>query len=149
MIYEVRYKAMIRYALLVMFFDDDQLHKIQQQFIFHYLPKVYLNRHTPRAVVYGPVTMGGLGKMDLRIEQVVHAFKTVIGHICRNDHLDKSMCITLYYTQAVAGMDCPFFLMDIHQTCSIPSIVTCVMLLLNTSNWKYCFPSTGNLTLRS
>ena len=103
-VYQSRYKAMIKYALPVTIFNDEQLQRIQSKFVFNYLPKVTVNRHMPRSVVYAPLTKGGLGIMGLRVEQIISALKTMIGHMRRNDNAGKSIVTNLIYTQIESGV---------------------------------------------
>ena len=108
-IYQARYKAAIRYAFPVTLFNSEQLHQIQKKFIFYYLPKIGVNRHTPRSVVYGPVSMGGMGVMDLRLEQPIYAYNTMLGHMRRDDNAGRSINATLYITQAEVGIATEFY----------------------------------------
>lgn len=108
-IYQTRYKPMIRYALPITNFSSTELHEIQRKFIFYLLPKMGINRHTPRDVVYGPMERGGLGLMDLRIEQPIQAIHTNFGHIRRNDNAGKALLTTLYDTQIEVGISKPFY----------------------------------------
>ena len=51
MIYNTRYTLMIRYALPITNFSSTQLHEIQRKIIFYLLPKMGINRHTPRDMI--------------------------------------------------------------------------------------------------
>jgi len=64
-VYQSRYKPMIRYCLPVTTFTQEELNKIQKKFIFLLLPKLGINRHAPRIMIYGPTTRGGRGIIDL------------------------------------------------------------------------------------
>jgi len=64
-VYHCRYKSIIRYALPITTFSTEQLHEIQKKFIYLLLPKIGLNRHMPRAVIYGPRKYGGREIMDI------------------------------------------------------------------------------------
>ena len=97
-VYQTHYKPMIKYALPITNFSTTQQHKIQCKFIFHLLPKIGVNRHSPRDVVYGPCESRGLGLMDLHIEQPIHSLQTYIGHTRRNDNASKCLQTTLYNT---------------------------------------------------
>lgn len=52
-----------------------------------------------RYVVYAPTLIGGLGVMDLRIEQPYYALHTTIGHMRRQDKAGKSIEATMHHTQ--------------------------------------------------
>jgi hypothetical protein len=49
------------------------------------LPKLHLNRHTPRAVLFGSSNYGGMGIEDYFIDQRYHQLKFLIGHTKAND----------------------------------------------------------------
>lgn len=70
------------------------------------------SRHMPRAVVYGPITLGGMGIMDLRVEQPAYAFKTMVGHMRRDDKAGRVIVANLYDTQAEVGISTPFYKVD-------------------------------------
>ena len=111
--YQARYKAAICYALPVTLFNAQQLHRIQQRFIHHYLPKISINRNTPWSVVYGPVSMGGMEIMVLRLEQPISVFHTMLGHIWREDNAGKTIIANLYNTQIEVGITKVFYNEDI------------------------------------
>ena len=111
-IYESRYRAMIRYPLPVTMFLARQCHTIQRPFINALLPKLGMNRHTPRVVVYGPKSRGGLELMDLRIEQLAIHWETTRGHMRRQDRAGKGLFITAHDTQIETGSSVPFHELD-------------------------------------
>ena len=111
-IYESRYRAIIRYPLPVTMFDSRQCNTIQRPIINAFLPKMGLNRHTPRVVIYGPKTLGGLELMDLRVEQIATQWETTIGHMRRHDRAGKGLYLTAHDTQIETGSGEPFYLLD-------------------------------------
>ena len=112
MIYENRYRAMVRYPLPVTIFNDKQCMTIQRPFIDAILPKLGINRKTPRVLIYGPKSMGGLEMMDLRVEQVATHFDTSRGHMRRLDRAGKGLFITAHDIQVTLGRMTPFFELD-------------------------------------
>ena len=136
-IYESRYRAIIRYPLPVTQFTTKQCNKIQQPFINTILPKMGINRHTPRAVIYGPMSMGGLELMDLRIEQVSTQWDTTKGHLRRGDRAGMGMHITANDTQVEVGSSAPFYTLD-------PKV--CDYVTKNT-RWRYLWEATNELGL--
>ena len=54
LVYQSRYRAMVQYPLPVTNFTVQQLHTIQKPVIFRLLPKLGMNRHMPREVIYAP-----------------------------------------------------------------------------------------------
>ena len=112
MIYECRYRAIIRYPLPVTMFTKEQCNEIQKPFIHAILPKLGINRNTPRVVVYGPKEYGGLELMDLRTEQMVNQWETTRGHLRRMDRAGKGLHITANDMQIESGSRYPFYTLD-------------------------------------
>ena len=71
-----------------------------------------LNRHMPRAVVYGPRNLGGREIMDLRVEQRVHHWNANLGHMRRGDRAGKGLQLTLNDHQCMIGSSDHFLGLD-------------------------------------
>ena len=67
-----------------------------------------INRHSPRAVIYGPKSFGGLEMMDLRIKHAVIQWETMREHLHRLDRAGKGVSITANDTQVEAGSSVHF-----------------------------------------
>jgi ribonuclease HI len=63
------------------------------------------NRNMPKRAVYGPKEMGGLGLMDIFIEQGAAKALFLVRHLRTNRTLGKSMRAQLQWAQRVAGTD--------------------------------------------
>ena len=111
-VYFSRYRPIVCYPLPVTLFSIKQCDQIQKKFIFHLLPKIGLNRHMPRAVIYGPKHLGGREIMDLRVEQRVAHWGTTTGHLRRGDRAGKGLRLTLNDHQCVVGSSTQFLLLD-------------------------------------
>ena len=107
-VYECRYRAMIRYPLDVTHFTPNQCNTLQKPVIDALLPKIGLNRKTPRVVIYGPMSLGGMEIMDLRLEQVVRQWETTRGHMCREDRVGQGLLLTLNDHQCIIGSETVF-----------------------------------------
>ena len=105
----------------------NELHNIQQKFIYLLLPKLGLNRHTPREVVYGPSKFGGRGLMDLRLEQPIQHLKATISHIRQGDNAGKALVASRFGHQVVAGVSKPFYTYKMEK---LPYLPAC-------TRWKY------------
>ena len=68
-----------------------------------------MNRHTPRDVVFGPISKGGRGLIDLRLEQPIYHLETTIGNLRRGENAGKALMATLIGHQVVAGVSQPFY----------------------------------------
>ena len=111
-VYQCRYRTMLGYPLPVTTFTRKQLDSIQKKFIYLLLPKLGMNRHTPRAVVYGPMKYGGRNLIDMRIEQPTQHLRRTLGHMRRLDNTGKLMIITKRDTQLESGLSTPFYKND-------------------------------------
>jgi hypothetical protein len=112
MVYESRYRAAIRFPLPATSFTTDQCHTLQKPFILHLLAKLGLNRHTPRAIIYGPKSLGGLQLMDLRCEQPMMHYRATLGHLRHQDKAGQGLLINLSDLQASIGSATPVFQLD-------------------------------------
>jgi hypothetical protein len=115
MVYETRYRPALQYPLTITTFSTSELKKIQQPFIHLLLPKIGLNQHTPRALIYGPRFRGGLGLVDLEEEQITRHFESFQGHIRRNDDIGVSLRIQLHTQQLEVGSGALFLNIDPNQ----------------------------------
>ena len=120
-IYQSRYKPTVRYCLPITLFTREELHQIQRKFIFLLLPKLGMNRHTPREVVYGPTKFGGRGIMDLRLEQPIQHLRTTIGHIRRGDNAGKALIASRITHQVIAGVENLFYTYNVNDLPYLPS----------------------------
>ena len=107
-VYYTRYKPIVCYPLSVTLFNTNQCDQIQKPFIYHLLPKMGLNRHMPRAVLYGPRHLGGRELMDLRVEQRVAHWSSNLGHLRRDDRVGKGLKMTLNDHQCMVGSSFQF-----------------------------------------
>ena len=111
-VYESRYRAMIKYPLPVTQFTKKQCHNLQRPVINSLLPKMGLNRKMPRAVIYGPMSLGGRELMDLRIEQVTSQWDATRGHLCRDDRVGHGLRLSLRDHQCIIGSEKLFLNVD-------------------------------------
>ena len=137
-IYESRYRAIIRYPLPVTMFTEAQCNDIQKPFTHALLPKLGLNRNTPRVVIYGPKEYGGLELMDLRIEQMASQWETTVGHLRRLDRAGKGIHITANDLQVESGSAIPFFDLD-------PEVCT---YTTKGTRWSYLWTMVHKLNLK-
>jgi hypothetical protein len=129
---------MIRYPLPVTMFTAKQCIQIQKPFVNAILPKIGLNRKTPRALVFGPKSLGGLEIMDLRVEQVAAQWETTKGHMRRLDRAGKGLYITAHDLQVQLGTTRPFYELD---PTKYEYTNTC-------TRWQYLWRSMHDLNLK-
>ena len=113
--YQSRYKSIATYPYTITTFTTSELNQIQKKPIYLLLPKLGMNRHMPRAVIFGPKQLGGREIMDLRLEQPAKNFITTVGHMRRGDKVADALRATLNDLQIEIGREKPFFELDPEQ----------------------------------
>ena len=101
--YSVYYQPMIEYPLSITTFTDKQCDTIHRQFIFRCLPKMGMNCHMPRAVVFGPLRYGGRNIFDLKVKQLHHHLRSTKGHMRRHDHVGQAIKANINALQLISG----------------------------------------------
>ena len=93
----------LEYPLGVTQFSPDQCAKIASKLLSVQLPRLGFNRHLPRAVVFGPISMGGLGLHDLYVEQGVRQISNLVGHLRQASETGRMMTIEHEWCQVQSG----------------------------------------------
>jgi hypothetical protein len=109
LIYQTRYRPMIRYCLPITTFSDTQCNKIQSPFICTFLNKLGMNRHTPRVVVWGPYKYGGLDIMNVSIDQLSAHLNMIINNIRKGNETGRSIMLAMGMYQMTLGCAKPFW----------------------------------------
>ena len=109
LIYQTRYRPMIRYCLPITTFTDKQCNTIQSPFVCTFLNKMGMNQHTPRVVVWGPYKFGGLDIMNISIEQFSSHVYLIINNIRKGNETGKSMLLAMGMYQITLGCAAPFW----------------------------------------
>ena len=112
LIYQTRYRPMMRYCLPITTFTDKQCNQIQSPFICAFLNKLVMNRHTPRVVVWGPCHYGGLDIMNVAIEQFISHIFLLITSIRKGNETGQSMLLAMGMYQSTLGCKKPFWDLD-------------------------------------
>ena len=79
----------ISYALPVSTFTQKECNYIQAPALSSFLPKVGLNRHTARSIIFGPTQYGGLQMPDVYTDQGIGQLRLFLGHLRRGDQTGK------------------------------------------------------------
>jgi hypothetical protein len=109
LIYQTRYRPMIRYCLPITTFTDKQCKKIQSPFINAFLNKLKMNRHTPRVVIWGPERYGGLNLMNIEVEQLSSHIFLLLTNIRKGNETGQSMILAMSVYQLTLGCAGPFW----------------------------------------
>jgi hypothetical protein len=88
----------LKYPLGVTQFSPDQLAKIASKLLSVQLPGLGFNRHMPRAVVFGPISMG-----DLYVEQGVRQIANLVGRLRQASETGRIMTIEQEWCQVQSG----------------------------------------------
>ncbi len=72
------------------------------------LPKLRLNRHTPRAILFGSPYYGGIDLPYLFLDQGIGQLKWLFGHIKSGDDVGSFLLILLSHVQLHLGVSQPF-----------------------------------------
>ena len=70
-------------------------------------PKLGLNRHIPKAVLYGPLSRGGLNYPQFKINQTTRSITYMIKQLQWNKNIAKDMRISIEATQLMSGIERP------------------------------------------
>ena len=111
--YQSRYQSIASYPFPVTTFSTKQLETMQKQCMRLMLPKLGLNRNTPRAIIFGPKKYGGLQLMNLVLEQPIKQINATIGHVRRKDRVGSALISTMRDLQIEVGTTVPFYKLDI------------------------------------
>jgi hypothetical protein len=79
--------------------------KINSNITRSILTSMGYNRNTPKRVVYGPRNLGGLGLMDIFVEQGAAKAIFLVRHLRTNRTLGKSLRAQIQWAQRVAGTE--------------------------------------------
>ncbi len=73
------------------------------------LPKLHLNRHTARSIVYGPEIYGGLNLPNAYVLQSIGQLNLFLGHLWAHDKTGKLIITSMGQLQLLTRSDIPFF----------------------------------------
>ena len=109
MIYVFRYCPAVFYCLPLTYFTREQCTQIQAPFVNALLPKLRMNRHIKRDIVWGPRKYGGLNLAHMETEQIARTTESLIGHVRAETPTGVTFVITCGAYQMFLGIETPFF----------------------------------------
>ena len=98
------YLPRMGYTLPICSFTRQELNKIQSAPVNAILQSLGYNCHMPRAVVYGPIRLGGISIPGLYVIQGMEQTIKIIQHVRHRSSLGHMILITLEWSQLVAGV---------------------------------------------
>ena len=82
------------------------------KWILALLPKLGYNRNMPRAVIFGPLDLGGTGLTKIKFERIACQTEDLICTFRKGDDMTRNYWITTECIQALLGAQEQFFLLD-------------------------------------
>jgi hypothetical protein len=143
MVYETRFRPALEYLLAITTFTTEQMLQIQKPFIYLLPPKIGMNKHTPRAIIYGPRYRGELGLQSLDEKQAILHFELFQGHIRQNDDIGKSLHVQTSTQQLEVGCGQLFLNTDPNVYCYSTEPTRLSFL------WRKCFKYKIRITLKN
>jgi hypothetical protein len=102
--YTTVFTPSIKYVLPVASVSHSILRKMQIPITNTVLTRLGYNRKMPRAVVFSPITLGGLGLLHLPTEQGSSQIMILLSHLRSKSHLSHTMIALLETYQVSDGM---------------------------------------------
>jgi hypothetical protein len=97
----------IRYSLPATTIQQKTLVTMQKPIINTVLTKLGYNRHMPRAVVFAPTSIGGIGLLDLYMEQGTGKIIQILSQLRSHSPIELTILILLETYQICAGITYP------------------------------------------
>ena len=96
-----------RYSLTTTTMTRMELKTVQTQATSSFLQRMGFNQNFPRAVVFGPISLGGLEFWDLYVEQGAARILLLLSHVYHKSTAGKMMRIAIDTLQMEAGTSEP------------------------------------------
>jgi hypothetical protein len=97
----------MRYSLPAIAIDEEELEGVQTRILPAIVQKLGMSSKLPTAVRHGPVSMGGLGLMDLRTEGGIEMLKYFRHQVYRQTEVGELLVLQLKSLQLEAGLLSP------------------------------------------
>ena len=111
-IFQFIWTAKVRYPMSIIGFNRKQCEKIQSPVVAACLSAAGLSRTFPRAVVFAPLHLGGLGWLSMTTIQAQETITIALRHIKADDTVGKLLKISLQFLQFLAGTTTPVLEME-------------------------------------
>ncbi len=112
LIYQTRYRPMLRYCLPITTFSMAECKRIQSPFIGAIINCFGMNRNTKRTVCHAPLCLGGMAIMDVATEQFASRLHLLMTNVRKGNHTGRSMVHAMSMYQMHLGCEKPFFQLD-------------------------------------
>ena len=102
-IFSFIWTAKVRYPMSIIGFTRKQCDKIESPVVAACLSASGISRTFPRAVVFAPYELGGLGWESFHTIQTQEMLKIITKHVKMNDDVGKLILVSLQHAQLTAG----------------------------------------------
>jgi hypothetical protein len=109
MAYKAIYIPFMRYGLPACSLSCENIETIQKLTIDKFLPFMGYEHGSTRALIHGPLEMGGCEIPHLYSEMLGLKVESIIAHIRADSVLGESFCININYIQLLSGLEQPMF----------------------------------------
>lgn len=89
--------------------DLAELQKPVDREVLHILG---MNKHFPRAVVYAPLKLGGMGCTTIHGQHVINKVLLFVHHMREHGQISETLFVSMSTTQIECGTSIPFFSLD-------------------------------------
>ncbi len=93
----------LTYPLACSSLTQEQCRFFQSLALASLLPKLHMNRHSPRVVIFAGPKYGGIGLQDLYIDQSFRQLSLFVGHLKLGDESGALIMSLLSHLQVVVG----------------------------------------------
>ena len=131
MIYQTRYRPMMRYCLPITTFSAAECNKIQGPFISAIINCLGMNRNTKRVACHGPLRLGGMAIMDVATEQFASRLHLIMTNVRKGNPTGRAMVHAMSMYQMHLGCERPFFELDPSNYPVLPSTTLSCQFLWN------------------
>ena len=94
----------IEYCLPITTFTQHQCKSIHRRILVEILPKLGYNRNYPRALVHGPVRLGGLVLTTLYAKQGIAHIRSALYYLRKQNNISDLLLISARYLQLECGL---------------------------------------------
>ena len=107
--YKMIYLPTITYCFPACSFSQQQLERIQKTSLPQFLSAMGWIRNTARALVHGPISLGGLNLHPLYALQGAHKLMTILNHVRAKSELGNIIITNINWQQVLVGKEEHFF----------------------------------------
>jgi len=133
----------LTYSLACSTLSQQQCRYVQAPAPEAILPKLHLNRYTPRAILFASSQYGGLEIPEKYTDQGYFQLKLMVGHLKLKDEVGNLIMTLITHTQVQTGSAQPFF------TLPYPTYHKWIDHTWVTSTWKFKHPAKLTIDLEN